>query len=57
VGYLWMNLSWNTWEPGGYWFMKKTWSWKSRVRLSLKENFKFEHFRLNLQVILAISGS
>ncbi len=25
----------NTHEPGGHWFMKKTWSWKSRVKLPL----------------------
>ncbi len=27
---------WNTWGPGEHWFMKKTWSRKSRVRLPLK---------------------
>ncbi len=26
----------NTWGPGGHWFMKKTWSRKSRVRLPLR---------------------
>ncbi len=26
---------WNTWGPGGHWFMQKTWSRKSRVRLPL----------------------
>ncbi len=30
-------LQWNTWGPGGPWFMKKTWSRKSRVRLPLSE--------------------
>ncbi len=28
-------LQWNTWGPGGHWFMKKNWSRKSRVRLPL----------------------
>ncbi len=31
-----MTPVWNTWRPGGHWFMKKTWSRKSRVRLPLK---------------------
>ncbi len=32
------NLKWSYWDtqgPGGHWFMKKTWSRKSRVRLPL----------------------
>ncbi len=29
------RLQWNTWGRGGHRFMKKTWSRKSRVRLSL----------------------
>jgi hypothetical protein len=28
---------WCTWGPGGHWFMKKTWSQKSRVRLPLND--------------------
>ncbi len=31
------RLQWNTWGPGGHWFMKKTWSRKSRVRLPFSE--------------------
>ncbi len=36
----WKNFKWSYWDtqgPEGNWFMKKTWSWKSRVRLPLKK--------------------
>ncbi len=36
-------LQWNTWRPGGHWFMKKTWSRKSRVRLPLTNRFWLNH--------------
>ena len=42
----WKNSKWSQWDtqrPGGHWFMKKTWSQKSRVRLPLKVN-KIENF-------------
>ncbi len=38
----WKNskrLQWNTWGPRGQWFMKKTWSRKSRVRFPLMQKF------------------
>ncbi len=35
---------WNTWGPGGHWFMNKTWSRKSRVWLPLR--FFPSEFRL-----------
>ncbi len=33
---------WNTWGPGGKWFMKKTWRRKSRVRLPFRYSIQFE---------------
>ncbi len=51
----WKNskrLQWNTWGPGGHWFMKKTWSRKSRVRLAMsnQRSFKIESFRFPASV-------
>ncbi len=56
---------WNTWGPGGHWFMKKTWSRKSRVRLPLMQNFTLmpiilnsawtQHLKLN-EIMVAIAA-
>ncbi len=43
----------DSWGPGGYWFMKKTWSRKSRVRLPLNL-FRYRLGTLNMRLFSVV---